>query len=526
MNILKVIAVLLTGFISSIGMAQIENVEWVSYSDSLGCPIQRIAVDTDNNIVATGTYRELSIQGFNLTACCENDHNVFIVKWDPFGNVIWVRSINTAGGHTNAITTDSENNIIVTAEFRGKMTINGEEFVSEDAFDQFVVKYNENGKLLWAKQVAIRNGWTPMPVRCDDANNVYFITRGQTTVGGVLTDGKTVLTKLNENGGLEWALPYEIELGPWAAGIYEPMEINSKNEIILFGVMLNDMTFGGEEYTLRDTMPVFMVAKIGENGEELNAVTAASTWIPYPNTVTVSDSNEIYISAEYYGEVDLGDIHLTDEYQHGFLAKLDDDLNFIAAENTYGNRVFGAVTNGAGPDLTGFRDLNLFIRRYDENCVLIEELNIGEENVNIEYGRSLASFDNNEIVVGGSYADSFQVGNIDVPGNRIDQYGHRAMLIKFGCSLTSNNLSCERKFEFNLYPNPVISNRLNVSFEKEFGFNGYEIYDFAGRLIDQQTDFSGDELTIYINVSKLRAGAYIIKLTGATTEVVERFVRL
>ena len=82
-------------------------------------------------------------------------NDIFVVKYDANGNVLWAKS---AGGTSHdiayGISTDAGGNVLLTGDFYspsisfGTTTLTS---ASPGASDVFVVKYDANGNVLWAK---------------------------------------------------------------------------------------------------------------------------------------------------------------------------------------------------------------------------------------------------------------------------------------------------------------------------------------------------------------------------------------
>jgi hypothetical protein len=80
--------------------------------------------------------------------------DAFVAKYDPDGNALWVKQaggIDHDEGQN--IAADPLGNIYVTGRFRGQANFDAVVLVSEDGSDDvFVAKYDRNGNLLWAEK--------------------------------------------------------------------------------------------------------------------------------------------------------------------------------------------------------------------------------------------------------------------------------------------------------------------------------------------------------------------------------------
>src|ERR1051326_2586459 len=105
--------------------AQVPSWVWARRAGGYGTPDEGFEVKTDinGNIYVAGSFQSTSIT-FGTTTLINpdvngNSHDVFIVKYDPSGNVLWA---TRAGGSLNdealGMDIDANSNIYVTGYFR------------------------------------------------------------------------------------------------------------------------------------------------------------------------------------------------------------------------------------------------------------------------------------------------------------------------------------------------------------------------------------------------------------------------
>ncbi len=134
---------------------------WVRRYSYLGAAA--LAVDAQGNILVTGNDQEEA--GF-LT-----------IKYSPEGRRLWVRRYKSHNsGAAKAIAVDAQGNILVTGYSEG--------VASYDDADYTTIKYNPEGKRLWARRYnGLGNGWdNPSALAVDGQGNVY-VTGGTLGVG-------------------------------------------------------------------------------------------------------------------------------------------------------------------------------------------------------------------------------------------------------------------------------------------------------------------------------------------------------
>lgn len=113
-----------------------------------------VTTDSVGNVYVTGYYYAPSIN-FG-TQVLENlgQSDFFLVKYDPQGNVIWAKSAGSPDfDEGNAVATDRDGNVYVTGSFNGD-TIAFDNIILTNSnpgvYHFFLVKYNSDGNALWA----------------------------------------------------------------------------------------------------------------------------------------------------------------------------------------------------------------------------------------------------------------------------------------------------------------------------------------------------------------------------------------
>ena len=213
------------------------NILWLKGAGSSGYKSwgQSITVDHKGNIYVTGDYEDVFTLGsYSFPSPVPLTADVFIAKYDPNGNVIWVKNATTPNNiaqtwnHNFAmesITTDELNNVYV-AGYAQDTIIFGSYILKSGGLgsnDVFLVKYDSNGNLQWATNGTMPSkycnvshnggaGEEVVTVATDLANNIYItggyvdtISFGQYSFFNGNYDGTAFLVKYNPSGGVIWA---------------------------------------------------------------------------------------------------------------------------------------------------------------------------------------------------------------------------------------------------------------------------------------------------------------------------------
>lgn len=192
-----------------------------------------IATDYEGYVYICGSFWSTSlnfgsITVNNLYSGINPIRDLFIAKYDPYGNVVWVK---VAGGNYNnasfadalSVSTDYEGNIYMTGAFACTSIAFDSEVLywqtkPTNIGDMFIVKFNKEGNTLWAKSAGEDKEVMGASVACDLAGNVYlggtFYSASLSLAPYTLLNpygalgplfGSDYLIKYDTNGNIQWA---------------------------------------------------------------------------------------------------------------------------------------------------------------------------------------------------------------------------------------------------------------------------------------------------------------------------------
>ena len=175
-----------------------------------------IAFDDSSNVFLSG-FTKGSMQFGTLNYTGPTTNEFFIVKYNSAGVPQWARyptSIASSNSNSSSIFCDRQGNAYVTGVFHDSIIVGSTTLKSKGSSDIFLVKFDGNGNVLWAKQSFAQTRFDAIlsnGMITDDANNIYLA--GQ--IEGVVTIGSTnlnipgfppsvYLAKFDENGNSLW----------------------------------------------------------------------------------------------------------------------------------------------------------------------------------------------------------------------------------------------------------------------------------------------------------------------------------
>jgi gliding motility-associated-like protein len=133
-----------------------------------------VATDRQGNVYITGAYDDtIAFGNYTLKALSNYHTNMFLVKYDSAGNVIWATQTTQPSSSTacgESVTVEYTGNIYVTGNFQdtvlfGNTTISNFGWFSS----MFLAKYNAQGNLLWVEKNADSyfDSWEGSSLVCD-----------------------------------------------------------------------------------------------------------------------------------------------------------------------------------------------------------------------------------------------------------------------------------------------------------------------------------------------------------------------
>ncbi len=231
-----------------------------------------IAVDAANNVYVTGAFAgAATFASTNLAGTGTNGlSDIFVAKYDSSGSLLWVRQ---AGGTNedqgDAIAADAAGNAYVTGKIFGAAAF-GDTNVIGRGVDVFLVKYDSAGNLLWARVAGGNNsiyGDGGFGVTLDPMGNPcvagYFSGIANFGPTNVPTAGldDIFVAKYDDAGNLLWvrqAGGSDLDVGYAIAG-------DTAGNLYLTGIFVATATFGTTNLTTSSPSPDrdIFVTKLG-----------------------------------------------------------------------------------------------------------------------------------------------------------------------------------------------------------------------------------------------------------------------
>ncbi len=267
----------------------------------------------------------------------------FVAKYNQDGTLVWSRQVGSSGGLTAGygVITDTDNNIYITGSTnRG---ISGQTL--NGVQDYFIAKYNESGTLIWSRQVGSSGGTTfGLGISIDTSGSPYITGYTNRGISGQTQNGNQdyFIAKYSESGTLIWSRQVGESSGTtFGYGVSSDAESNT--------YVTGYTTVGISGQTQTGTQDYF-IAKYSDSGSliwtrQVGAISGSTE----ASGISVNlSSNNLYI-------VGFTDVGISGQTQNG-----DQDY-FVAKYNDSGNLIWTDQIGSSGGDTRGYAistDLN------------------------------------------------------------------------------------------------------------------------------------------------------------------------
>lgn len=452
-----------------------------------------VTVDKEGNEYIAGYFDDTVTFGSTTFRDTSGSYLPFVVKFDPYGNAIWAHCANTAihGAHSCAtsVSTDTYGNVFICGFF-GDTIWFGTDTLRVLNQGVFLVKYDVNGNLKWAKQSAYNlNYLTPgdySSVATDTKGNVYLCDtyfdsiRFDTTLlqTNYLNGGGAFLMKFDSLGNVVW--------GKSDSGGLIPRSLccDIKDNIYETGVFQRGSVYFGPTLLTTASAGNIFYEKYNSAGEMLwakcpSVLLDTDNWYGYG--VAVDTVGGVYLATGCYaGTSDYGIAFDNDTISYGIENR--DGVSVLVKMDSSG-RILNCAMIPAGAD--------------DQNAIAVDPTG-------------------NCVYLSGDYWNNFVVG----PDSIFEQSYEAPFIAKWGTNvITGTDGENSIKLVTFLFPNPNKGNfNLQIS---SFNIKNLtvEIYNMLGeRIYKEGLPNYGNNINI--NLGQQNPGVYLYRILDGSSNSV------
>lgn len=342
--------------LGKLAFAQTITYNWNASAGSSSNDLSKAVVtDNNGNVYVTGSYSgtvdfDPGSGTTYLTSSGADD--IFVQKLNSGGSLVWVKNIGgSQQDYANDITIDAEGNLFITGGFTGladfdpssstfEMTsvpdyTEGLKVKVSDRSDAFILKLDNSGGFIWAKQVGASGPDFGISLVADHSGNVIitgeysnYNTTGPDTCDFdpgtgkyLLINGGMYVLKLDINGDFVWACQIGKYRGASSIGsgtdwmvtsksyyvVANALQIDAKNNVYITGTFTNTTDFNPGSGTYNITPPGYsgFALKLDSNSNFVFAKAFGSSGaICQSSALGLDNSGNIYLTGYFKGIVD------------------------------------------------------------------------------------------------------------------------------------------------------------------------------------------------------------------------------
>ncbi len=483
----------------------------------------------------------ITIGSINLQNAGIGFDDAFIAKYDSSGNLLWAQSFGSiSDDKCTAVTTDNAGNIYLTGYFYSPtITIGTYTFTNAgNVGDIFIVKYDSNGNILWATKEGGPGLEIPHAITVDALNNIVLVGRFSSNS---ITFGTTTLAlagsmdvfvvKYDAAGNITWA---QGEGGGSNDEAYA-VKVDGQGNIYVAGYFNSNALFGTITLSTTGISDAF-IAKYDSSGTVLWAKKAGGSGDDRTNGLVIDEFGNSYVSGFFSNDtIAFGSIQLLGTAVfNSFIAKYDAFGNEVWAKGIYGESKSFAITITPGniyvcgffrEDSLVYGPSTLYLDGntdfYLANCDTagnagwaVQQTSGGPSS---EIPNSIAADAWGNISISGYFdSDPIEFGPsvLRNTANGFDIFVARMGAMTTGISDPNdwNNIV--------LYPNPTSEIFI---LQSSLPINKIEIYNITGENILTKT-ISNNELRTEINISSFPEGIYFVKAVGFSAQFCKKLI--
>jgi hypothetical protein len=478
--------------------------------------------------------------------------DAFIAKYDPNGNILWAKSAGGIRDDGAAsIATDGGSNAIICGWFISPVIVFGSDTLLNPNYaeDLFIAKYDAYGNVLWARSpggnLATNSSALGAGVTTDIKGNAYLLANyncttivyGSDTLKATTANpnGCISFVKYNGSGNVVWAKNLLISGSATGSSITTDYFQN----IYMSGILNDATTIFGKDTIVNSSSGNIFLAKCDSNGNlvwikdsHMSALTAGET------SVTDSSGN-IYLA----GTADAETISFDNDtvkvgYKNSYIFKFDTYGNVLWCKNTINAPGSGvgniSLNSNGGIYATGGYRLNtsiifdsdtlwntgqgmdMFLAKYNGNGNVIWVKGVSATS----YGHFIAS----SAVASDNFGNAYVTGNqsgdtVAFDADTIKSIYSTVFLAKSGSGPTGINPITKSPNSIIVYPNPSNS---HFTFELSSNIQAttIDIYNLMGQEISSYS-INQSTLLYTINMGNNSSGLYIYRVINKNGESIQ-----
>ena len=526
------------------------------------CEVYNMKVDHyGNSFLLADFYDTLTLGSYVFHAFPSGTSNFVIAKYSITGNLLWAKvAPGTSNNSATCITTDIYGNVYLAGLFGGTIHFGSDSLTCPfGTLKIFFAKYDPLGNVVWAKSIQSSGNNNPDAISnmaADNQGNIYLcggfmtttITFGTTTLINTGTasfsSDNTFLAKYDGAGNFLWAMNPTGSIGDYGVAV----TVDDLNNVYLTGYFSYQLSFGAYSFTASTNFSNCYLVKFNPLGNIL--------WAKQTNNYNTTNISPSSIVTTHFGKVIIGGMYgtggaippLTFDTVSVSCNGVNGKFAFIVQYDSLGNadwaKCGSKATTGAysvAADNNGNCYLSGGFQYYPitmdtMTLPLADTTHLAQDNMfvfkfnsngNVIWGKSFPAGgdDNNavavndcDVYIGGDYMYSpFILGNDTLRLNRglenpfITMFHFPPCEVGLGIEENTNPES------LTLYPNPATT---TFTIESTNKIRSIKVINVIGEVVSTSSPTGNSKTTI--DLSGVAKGIYFVQITDENKTVVNK----
>lgn len=533
-----------------------------------------VRTDAGGNIYTTGRF--VGTVDFdpgagvsNLTSTTSN-YDVYISKFDAYGNFIWVKQLAAAAGSSSAW--NKADDMVI--DNQGDLYLSGTFFQTVDfdpgagvfnltsgaSAESFVLKLNTCGDFIWAQKHGGAGAGTTTDIAIDNANNIYISGPFANTmnIGSFVLTGagnwEGYVARMNTAGTFLWAK----RIGSSGVDYFTDVKTNSAGAVVLTGLFSNTVDFdpnaGVFNMTSAGSYDAFILT-LDASGNLVWAKRTGNAGDDAARKLVITSADDIILMGDYTGTVDFdpnaGVQNLTSAGGKDIsVLRLSSAGNYVwagsmgSATDNYGRAMSIDAANNvylSGDYSSGSLDVDPTAGVFNlggTNGCYISKINSSNAFVwgkKIDGANIVAMWNNpaNDLIVSGAFLGTadfdINAGVINLSSNGNTD----AFIAKYCASNLLRVAKTEEEAAITtsaeafagdvlIYPNPSLG-QVFVSVPSEWSESNITVYNSFGQIV--MTGETGAEHKTELSLDRLKDGFYFITVSNNEHTITKKLIK-
>lgn len=508
-----------------------------THNDEPSC----ITTDAEGNIYMVGGYMSDTIHFGSNIFFNSGKNDLFIVKYNSSGDVLWAKSI---GGSEYefafSVTTDLNGNVLVTGNFYSPLisfdSITLNNTTPSTSADIFLAKFDTNGNVIWAKSAGGENLEIPYSVATDANGNIFitgFSLSNAIDYGSYhlpnLHPNDIFIAKYDNNGNIVWAK----SVGGTTYDYSHSITVDVNGDILVAGNFTSPtITFDTIALSNTGLADIFL-AKYDNNGSVLWVKSAGGGNTDVAYSVITDKFGNIFITGYFHSSIIyFNNLFLMNSAgKDMFIAKYNSDGNIVWAQNESGDDYASAysvtadsigniyVCGDFGTNSITFSnytlvskgDDDLYVVKYDNDGNILWAKGAG--GADSDLARSVSIDKSGNLYVAGEFSSPITFDSIT-----LSNCNHMWDIFLAKIASTYTDIKLNKNIDhICIYPNPsngkfcIISGKI-IDFFEVYNLLGEKIFHSQARGVKIEIDLSTRPKGIYIVRTKIGERNYTEKV--------------